>query len=50
MKKKILRYLTLYVSERQIEEFKKEADEKSITMSEAIRRALDYYIDNVKNK
>jgi len=48
MKKKILRYLTLYVSERQIDEFKKEADEKAITMSEAIRRALDYYIDNVK--
>ena len=45
MKKKTLRYTCLYLSHRQVDTFKQEAKEKTITFAEAIRRALDKYID-----
>jgi hypothetical protein len=48
MKKKTLRLTTLYLSHRQFEEFNKEAQEKSITFAELIRRTLDNYLDNKK--
>lgn len=48
MKKKTLRLTTLYISTRQFEMFTKEAQEKSITFAELIRRTLDNYLDNKK--
>ena len=48
MKKKTLRLTTMYLSTRQVEEFTKEAQAKSITFAELIRRTLDNYLDNKK--
>jgi hypothetical protein len=48
MKKKTLRLTTMYLSTRHIEEFTKEAREKTITFAELVRRVLDNYLDNKK--
>jgi hypothetical protein len=48
MKKKTLRYTCLYLTHRQVNELKKEAEEKFITFAEVVRRALDKYIDDKK--
>lgn len=48
MKNKTLVLKKLYYSQKEVDFFQKEAEEKSITFSEAIRRALDFYIDYAK--
>ena len=50
MKEKTLQIKTLYFSTREIEELQKEAKEKTITFSEAVRRAIDFYLDHKKNE
>ena len=48
MKEKTLILKTLYYTSREVEELQKEANEKAITFSEAVRRALDFYLDSKK--
>jgi hypothetical protein len=50
MKDKMLILKKLYYSTKEVDFFQKEAEEKCITFSEAIRRALDFYIDNSNSK
>ena len=50
MKEKTLQIKTLYFSTREIEALQKEAEEKTITFSEAVRRAIDFYLDHKKHK
>jgi len=50
MKKKPLRLVTMYLSTRQVEEYTRESQEKSISFAELVRRVLDNYLDNKKVK
>ena len=46
MKEKTLILKTLYYTSREVEALQTEAKEKAITFSEAVRRALDFYLDS----
>ena len=48
-KEKPLQLKQLYYTIKEVEELQKEADEKGITFSEQVRRALDFYLDFKKN-
>ena len=50
MKDKKLTLKTMYYSTKEVDFFQKEAEEKCITFSEAIRRALDFYMEQHKSK
>jgi len=50
MKEKTLMLKKLYYSTKEVDFFQNEAEEKCITFSEAIRRALDFYIEHHKPK
>ena len=50
MKEKTLQLKTLYYTTREVEELQNEATEKAITFSEAVRRAIDYYLESRKNE
>ena len=50
MKEKTLQLKTMYYSIKEIQAIEKEANEKSITFSEMVRRILDNYIEKKKNE
>ena len=47
MKKKSLKRTNINITAEEYERLKKEVEEKGLSMSEIIRRALDQYLDKI---
>ena len=46
MKKKTMKIKQMYLTNKEIEDISKEAEEKDISFAEMLRRAIDFYLDS----